>query len=1106
MVFEGRPSNGYKDDESTAAKPVGQIGPNLPHMNSKSTKAIDAAKSILDMICTGAEAAPFPGIKESAAGLYKLLTMYQRYKENAESIPGLLESFQSLKVCLDMNESEEHLDTNLREQLKKLSDELETVYMPQLEALISPRWDYTFKAVSGIFQRFLFGGADEKFLLNVTSKINESLQRITWEAGCRNNEGINRLRKTTEDIWENDLLDQLSVARNASFAFDERSGCIPETRTRLLKDISKWSQPGSKSSYRVFWLHGSTGTGKSAIAYTVAETLAKDDSPFEYSGSFFCTPEYKIRQLVPTLAYQIGVRSKSFRPHLIATIEQDRDVGGANISVQFQKLLINTLRTVTSYRPSPIMLVIDGLDECAGSDDHKKIFLEELLQCVRKVESMKIFISCRATPQIKDILVREQDLCRSFSLDTDGHDIDGDIQRYICRELPSQYRGDGEVTRALAKLAKKARGSFLYASVMLDSLSKDRDDFLAQVNADDLEGADAVDARYERLIVKALEKEPNQELQSRLYSALAATAGCFQSPLSIRDIASLFDIIPARLLSFLKEFSTAHFEVRSLDAHAHFAHISFKEFLVARTSSLPSPGPTIPVQHYEIAIYTLRFMKKHLYRNFLQLSPDCHVRDIDLPSRIPSDLGYACQYWAYHLESGARDDTPLAVSQMAFGALKDFVRDEFLLYWLEMLCLLERLDLAKHSLEKAKMWVEGQALGSDHDVRVHEQLMAMTAAVATCEPFLEEYPLQVYEALLSPFNPATLHLRKVYYTHVKPFVEAVCVRSHKQVVPTGAKVSMLSLSIDGRLLAGYAGGSIRVWDALSGTLYSEQSPLSSGNHEYTLHHLLFISPRKIFTVLSDKPGKYVEITAWDCSQRQLRREPLLQETLEPEESGADATWAVTSTDQKNVAVSLRGRMIVWKTEPPKSPKEICRHRLATSTLLALSSRGCFISGDTLQSLKDTSVILDLGSELGRSIAYGAFSSNGSVFAVGTEDGEVHIWDAVTLQRTTSLYRGIPRQSAIALSSDGAYLAVLGSHVGIWKTDSMDERITKLKPTSNTFDFRFSSNSRYFKLACLATCGSVVIEAYGLDTPIESQVITAAAFAADGRLIATGSSD
>ena len=53
--------------------------------------------------------------------------------------------------------------------------------------------------------------------------------------------------------------------------FDPDKGCLPGTREAIIEEITQWvNSPVGDNISRIFFLSGVAGSGKSAIAHTVA--------------------------------------------------------------------------------------------------------------------------------------------------------------------------------------------------------------------------------------------------------------------------------------------------------------------------------------------------------------------------------------------------------------------------------------------------------------------------------------------------------------------------------------------------------------------------------------------------------------------------------------------------------------------------------------------------------------------------------------------------------------------------------------------------------------------------------------------------------------------
>ena len=120
-------------------------------------------------------------------------------------------------------------------------------------------------------------------------------------------------------------------------------------------------------------MHGPAGVGKLSIAQTLAEILQIRG---QHAANFFfsqtsTTGRAHEKRLVATLAYQFAKYIPETRPHISSVPSSDPAIFGLSLRAQIQALLVNplTLASATASEARPAMLIIiDGLDECSGSE------------------------------------------------------------------------------------------------------------------------------------------------------------------------------------------------------------------------------------------------------------------------------------------------------------------------------------------------------------------------------------------------------------------------------------------------------------------------------------------------------------------------------------------------------------------------------------------------------------------------------------------------------------------------------------------------------------------------------------------------------------------
>jgi len=135
----------------------------------------------------------------------------------------------------------------------------------------------------------------------------------------------------------------------APFDCKDRAPCLEGTRMDILDRIYPWIDKGSRVQDSVmlggcsgnaevmesttenpciFWINGSAGTGKTTIAYTVAETCRKSGI---LGASFFCSRDNaecsNSKLIFPTIAYQLGQFFPLFGIEVAQALKSHPDIG-----------------------------------------------------------------------------------------------------------------------------------------------------------------------------------------------------------------------------------------------------------------------------------------------------------------------------------------------------------------------------------------------------------------------------------------------------------------------------------------------------------------------------------------------------------------------------------------------------------------------------------------------------------------------------------------------------------------------------------------------------------------------------------------------------------
>ncbi|KAH8107577.1 hypothetical protein DFH11DRAFT_1711280, partial [Phellopilus nigrolimitatus] len=173
--------------------------------------------------------------------------------------------------------------------------------------------------------------------------------------------------------------------------------CLQGTRTDVLHDICDWAISHQEPQTKLFWLYGIAGSGKSAIASSVASSLQKGC----LAGCFFFKrdiPECRSPQyFISTLAYHLARAYKPFGDVVLQVLQDDPDIANKAVRLQFETLFSGPLSKCSQiYPPKPLIIIVDALDECQDAGSVSAY----LAQLAGLVSWLKIFVTSRPLPDI----------------------------------------------------------------------------------------------------------------------------------------------------------------------------------------------------------------------------------------------------------------------------------------------------------------------------------------------------------------------------------------------------------------------------------------------------------------------------------------------------------------------------------------------------------------------------------------------------------------------------------------------------------------------------------------------------------------------------------
>ncbi|KAF9259750.1 hypothetical protein L218DRAFT_837357, partial [Marasmius fiardii PR-910] len=265
--------------------------------------------------------------------------------------------------------------------------------------------------------------------------------------------------------------------------------CAAGTRKKILTELLEWACSDlSEDIPGVCWVRGSAGTGKSAIAQTVAEACEGEQLLATFCFSRSDPNQDNSRYLALAIADAIATTIPSLRETILHTVDNRQDIMHASLEAQFKALVIQPLLDWRNHVPdshstsdttpaSSTLVIIDGLDECVESREQQQI-LSLLLQVMKHRLPIRFLVCSRPEPKIQERFNQEDlhQFTKFMTLNGDP-DVDQDIETMLCTEFSnicnsSRCRGmifpdPWPSKRDLQTLVDKSSGQFIYPATIL---------------------------------------------------------------------------------------------------------------------------------------------------------------------------------------------------------------------------------------------------------------------------------------------------------------------------------------------------------------------------------------------------------------------------------------------------------------------------------------------------------------------------------------------------------------------------------------------------------------------------------------------------------------
>ncbi|CAE6467361.1 unnamed protein product [Rhizoctonia solani] len=788
------------------------------------------------------------------------------------------------------------------------------------------------------------------------------------------------------------LSPSLSARYNSAQALDlNRGECIPGTRKGVLEHIADWVHNTNTGS--TYWLNGMAGTGKTTIAYSTCATLDADQ---KLVASFFCSrqlPECRNTNLiVPTIAYQIARFSHPFQSSLSRILEQDPDVHTSLPHIQFEELIAKPLAEVSATLPTGMVVVIDALDECDNKEGISRI-LEVLLAKTSSLP-IKFFISSRPEPEIREHLAKQ-------SLDQHGaqlvlHELDNvivraDIERYLRSALelvrPSELQ--------IASLVEQSGILFIYAATMVRYIGPNNprrnpnarlEALLSSSTKTGSNRNKEIDSLYTLILDAAFNNQDLEDEEQDEIRLVLNTVLCTQEPLTVEALAKLLKLGDAnRVSSALQPLWSVLHICEESDLVTTF-HASFPEYMFDAARSKEYSCDAMACHH---TLSQLCFDCIHRAPGFnicgLESSfvPDSNVPDLETRVRnmIPTELFYACQHWAAHLNY-------VGHSPDLLRRLESFLSTR-LLMWMEVMNLKNSIHAGAKAVQMAESWATRCQSSTELTSLAHDA-WRFTATFAM-NPVSQSTP-HIYVSML-PFWHESSPVFKRYSQCMRSMIKAggpAISRRRRSLLATWSfenKVASTAFSPDGTSIALAVGNTVVLIDASNGRKLFD--PLEGHTREVMS---VEFSPdgTRIVSASYDKT-----IRVWDAQNGAPILGPLKGHYWHVTSAGfsPDGTRIVSGSDDKTICV--------WDAQTGQMVLGPLKGHTNNVTSVQFSPDGTRIVSSSydktirIWDAKTGAALLDPLEGHSHKVTSAKFSPDGNYIVSGSADAAVFVWNALS---------------------------------------------------------------------------------------------------------------
>ncbi|KAK7018090.1 hypothetical protein VNI00_018388 [Paramarasmius palmivorus] len=426
-----------------------------------------------------------------------------------------------------------------------------------------------------------------------------------------------------------------------------KSLCSPGTRRESLTKISNWIFHKDQS---VLWISGIAGCGKSSLIGTLHRELLTwgNKGPLAAFIRFDRSTYNLAAEFIKALAFQLAKFDSRLGEKIAEAIERRPSIiNTPDLDDQAQQLIIDPLEDSEIASEGRIVVLVDGIDECARLDQPETNFREQLLALFasdkfRRLVFLRFVLASRPEEDILSYLQGYGHI-HHFPLDCTSSETKHDIYYFLAKSFQRPcFNGldDDRKHDAVERLLEHASGLFIWAATAVTFIGENVEqrlkDFLAQ---DPPKNAlQALTNLYE-IALESLVKEGDNDIQQNICTALGlimANANSSESiPCSVDVLHALTKYVNLENnTGILSAFQKLRSLVTKENGRYQLLHKSFDDFL---TSEDRARRWYIDIKKYDVILAEaiLTCMMDHLDKT-----------DTELPEALSSDVyRYASGDW-----------------------------------------------------------------------------------------------------------------------------------------------------------------------------------------------------------------------------------------------------------------------------------------------------------------------------------------------------------------------------------------------------------------------------------------------------------------------------